>query len=449
MHSSSVPFDAAKLSTRVTYKAFKGPTTLGAWSRFHDRQLNRLICVALLDSPTMASAEARVRQSEYLATGAASALWPTVDFSGYIQRQRFSERGLAPPPFNGQTFNIATLGLNFNYEFDFWGKNRQAYKAAVGEQYAAQADANQASLILAAAVANTYFQLLGAVEQAKIAEQNWQLNKRLLHIVMERSKKGVESKIPVKTIEGNLQAAKLVLEQVRENEALARHQLAALLGKNPCITDIGTHSFVFQRHRVLVPHFLPANLLAKRPDVHAAKCRAEAAAHRVNVAKARFFPDINLSALFGYQNVGLVQIFKEENQNNAVTAAVDLPIFDAGARRANLGVKFAEYDLAVNDYNQTILTALREVADQLATLKSLNSRINAQDLAVKASEQQYKLYHSRYDHGIADMLQLLENKQLLLQQQAILVDLQARHYQATVTLLKALGGNDNIYQGVS
>jgi outer membrane protein TolC len=144
-----------------------------------------------------------------------------------------------------------------------------------------------------------------------------------------------------------------------------------------------------------------------------------------------------------------MQIFKEGNQNNAVTAAVDLPIFDAGARRANLGVKFAEYDLAVNDYNQTILTALREVADQLAILKSLNSRINAQDLAVKASEQQYKLYHSRYDHGIADMLQLLENKQLLLQQQAILVDLQARHYQATVTLLKALGGNDNIYQGVS
>ena len=194
---------------------------------------------------------------------------------------------------------------------------------------------------------------------------------RLLGISKIRNQHGLISKIPVKTVEKNYQAAKLVYQEYHQQEVLTRNQLAVLLGKNPLTTQFITHPFAFEFHSVELPKYLPANLLAHRPDLHAAKYRAEAAAHRINVAKARFYPDINLMSLFSYQNVGLQQIFNRDNQNNAIMAAVDLPIFDAGLRRAQLRQHYAEYDLAVNDYNQTLLNAIREVADQLTILKNL------------------------------------------------------------------------------
>ena len=133
------------------------------------------------------------------------------------------------------------------------------------------------------------------------------------------------------------------------------------------------------------------------------------------MSKARFFPDINLGVLFSYQSIIVGQLFNPQNENNAVTGAFDLPIFDAGARRANLGVRYAEYDLAVNEYNKTILTALREVADQLSQIHTLNSQLAAQNTALTATRHNYKLYSSRYNHGIADYVQVLESRQLLIQ----------------------------------
>jgi len=446
MRSQSHSLDVQTLTTPHIYKPETGPKELGVWSRFNDPQLNQLISVALADSPTIAIARDRVRRAEYLAAGAEAALWPTIDLSGYIQRQRFSATGLVPPPFNGNTYNIAELGLNFNYEFDFWGKNRETYQAAFGEVFATRADANQARLILSSAVANTYFQLLGSLEQAKLVEENWRLNQRLIRIAKDRTQHGVESALPLKIIEVNAQQSKLALAQIRQNEAVARHQLAALLGKNPSVTDIVTLPLKYHAHPITLREPLPANLLAQRPDIAATKFRAEAAAHQINAAKARFFPDINLNLLFSYQNVGLTQFLKPANQNNAVTGAFDLPIFDAGARRANLGVKLSEYDQAVDQYNQTILTALNEVADQLSILKALDSQLNAQNSSVKASYERYGLTQSQFHHGITDQATLLNNRVSLIQQEAIQQFLQTRRLQAVVGMLKALGGSDVMMQ---
>jgi NodT family efflux transporter outer membrane factor (OMF) lipoprotein len=444
IHGQSHPLDAAKLSKHSVYTPKGAPANLGVWTRFHDPLLNQLICVALEDSPSIASAQARVREADYVAQGVASPLWPTLDFNGYLQRQRFSQTGLVPPPFNGNTTNIAAMALNFNYEFDFWGKNREALKAALGEKFAAEGEAHQARLILSATVANTYFQLLGVIEQRKIAADNQRISERLLHIARDRAQHGVNSAIPVNAIEATLQAATVDCEQLRQSEMLLRHQLAVFLGKNPSTTVIRTPSKAFHFHPIRFAKKMPLNLIAKRPDITAAKYRAEALVHQINVAKSRFYPNINLSMLFSYQNVGLTQVFKSQNQNNAFTGAIDLPLFDAGLRRANLGKNYAEYDIAVNDYNQAILTAIREVSDQLTLLKSLDAQLNAQDQSVQASTQQYKLYRSRYHHGISDTAELLQNQQLLLKQQVIQLNLQTLHLQAVVGMLTALGGNDTI-----
>lgn len=447
MHGHSQQLNVSTLSTPHIYKP-SPPTAMAAatiwWHKFKDPQLNQLISVALSDSPNMQIAETRVRQAQYLARGAGSALWPTLDFNGYVQRQRFSEFGLAPPPFNGRTFNIGTLGLNFNYEFDFWGKNKQALQARVSEEVAAEAELAQARLVLAAAVANTYFQLCNTIAQTQIATANWQVRKQMLYIAADRTRQGIDSEIPVKSLQANVEAARLSLEQYRQGEWLARHQLAVLLGKNPFITEIAAKKFKFQSYNVKLPIFLPASLLAQRPDISAAKARVEAAASQINVAKARFFPNINLSALYSYQGVGLEHLFQAQSQNNALTGAIDLPIFDAGARRANLGVKYAEYDIAVNEYNQAILTALREVADHLSILQTVGIQLAAEKSALNATQYNYKLYNSRYNQGITDDVAVLESKQLLLQHQATQQTLQTRYLQAVVATLKALGGSDSI-----
>jgi len=445
MHNKSQSYDTANLSTPHVYKKpSQNQANNHWWQQFHDPQLNQLINTALTDSPTLLIAEARVRQAQYLAAEVDSALWPSLDFNGYVQRQRFSEFGLAPPPFNGKTFNIGTLALNFNYEFDFWGKNRQALKARINSEIATEAELAQSQLVLAAAVANTYFQLCNDNEQVKIARANWQAAKQILQIAGDRTQKGVNSEIPVKTIEANVKATEQILEEFRQAELLTRHQLAALLGKNPFTTRIEIGKLTFQQHQFHLPANLPASLLTQRPDIYATKMRAEAAANEINVAKARFFPNINLSALYSYQGVGLEHLFQSASQNNAITGAIDLPIFDAGRRRANLGVKYAEFDTAVNEYNSTILTALREVADQLSILQTVNARLKAQDSAFSATQHNYKLYSLRYNHGIADYVAVLQSKQLLLQQQAVQVALQTQHLQAMVGMLKALGGHDLI-----
>lgn len=442
IHSHSTPLNADDLTAKTMQSPPKTPAGNAWWIIFQDAQLNQLISAALENSPDMKVAETRVKRAEAITEGAVAPLWPSIDFSGYAQRQRFSAFGLAPPPFNGRIFNIGELGFNANYEFDLWGKNRQLLAATVSEQCAAKADLAEARLVIAAAVANTYFQLQNAIAARDIAMANLQVNDEISKIVSYRASHGVESDIPLKSALANAQSTRLAVEQYKQAEALSRNRLAVLIGKNPFAFDITTQPFDYHSHAVSLPSPLVANLLANRPDINAAKQRVEAATHQVNVSKARFFPNIDLMGLFSYQSVQFNHLFEPGSQNNAITGAVDLPIFDAGARRANLRVNYADYDLAVNYYNQTLLNALREVADLAATLKTTQSQLQAQQAALMATEHKYDLFKSRYRHGIIDYVQLLEIKSILLEYRSTQLSLETQHLQSIVSLIKALGGTD-------
>jgi NodT family efflux transporter outer membrane factor (OMF) lipoprotein len=444
IHGDSHQYDLSDVAQPHTYShpTPVAETKPGWWDKFHDPQLNQLITVALSDSPKMKMAESRIRNAQHLAEAAGASLWPAVDLSGSSERAKFPKYGLIPPPFNNKVFTINDVALNLNYDFDFWGKNSQTLKARLGEVLAAQADLNAAQLALSSAVANVYFELLNDVVQVKLAQARWDLNKQRLQIASDRLQHGIRSEIPINTINLDTQLAMQAVEKYKQDELLARHQLSVLLGKNPFNTDIETQQFTYHPYQVSLPASLPANLLANRPDIQATKFRAEAAAHDINVAKAQFFPDINLNLLFSYQSVISNQLFKSSSQYKGITGAFDLPIFDAGARRANLGMKYAEYDLAVNDYNQTLLTALREVADQLSNLQTLKPQIKAQTISLNSIQRNYTLYRARYRQGIADYDDLLGIKDTLLTQQADLINLQIRHLQTLVAMLRALGGQD-------
>ncbi len=447
IHGQAKPYTVAQL--QQAHVAASAQPSAGWWHQFHNQTLNHLIAVALANSPNLQITTARLRKATQDTEAAASLRWPTLDFSGYVQRQKFAEFGLVPPPFNGRTFNIADAAFNFNYDVDLWGKNRQQWLAALSQQQAAAADVAQAQLMLSTAVASTYFGLQNLSAQTRLAQENVHLSEQLLQIARTRARQGIESNLPMQTLQINAQTAKQAYEQFKQQREMARHQLSVLLGDNPMAKALTMKLASYRPVTVTMPANLPASLLANRPDINAAKLRAEALAHQINVAKTRFYPNINLNGLFSYQaaGIGLNQFFMPQSQNNAVTAAFDLPLFDAGLRRANLGARYAEYDEAVNAYNQSILTALQQVADQLSTLHALRQEVQAATLAFKTMKQQYKLIHSRYNQGIADYMTLIESKQLLLQQQASLLNVQAQHQQATAAMFKALGGTDHISKG--
>ena len=450
IHRNSQEINNTSLGIHHTYRSSQSSqssqssTTIGYpwWNRFNDPLLNQLITIALQDSPTIQIAKTRVQTAQYLTEAASSTLLPSIDLNGSIQRQRFSASGLIPPPFNGKTYNIGELGLNFNYEFDFWGKNRELIQSKMSIEQATQAELAESQLVLSTAVAETYFQLMNNTEQLKIAQEEVQVNNKLFQLIQDRMHHGIESDIPVQTLLANIQQAKQSAAYYKQATSISRNQLAVLLGKNPFTTDILTKSFSFHSYSISLPTSFPAHLLVNRPDITAAKLWAESAAHEVNIAKARFFPDINLSALLSYQSIELSNLFTAPNRNNAIMGVIDLPIFDAGLRRANLKVQYAQYDFAVNEYNQTILTALREVADQISLLNKVDAQLKAQTTSYSAIYHNYQLYFLRYQHGITDYTHILEMKNATLKQKAAQLELQTQYAKTVVALLKALGGKD-------
>lgn len=444
IQTKTQPIKTDNLSVKHIYRIPKNKS-IHYLKHFHDPQLDQLISVALHDAPNIQSAKARVDRAQQLAKMAYSTLWPTINLDGYLEKAYFPIHGTIPPDLRPlltriNQANIADIGFKFNYELDFWGKNRENLASKISESFATQMDLAETRLVLSAAVATTYFEIQNNIAQQRLAQENVRLLKQLADIILDRAKHGIASNIPVKTALANYQTAILSVEDFKRAEMQSRHQLAVLMGKNPFNTQVDVAAFVYDKKQLILPKIIPANILAQRPDIASARALTESAAHQINVAKTAFFPNINLRGLLSVQSVYFNKAFNIWFENDNASAAFDLPIFDAGARRANLGVSYTQYELAVNQYNQTILNSLQQVSDQLSTLKTLNTQIAAQNQAFNTTESNYKLFQARYTQGIIDYPQLIEIKQLLIQQKATLQQLQTRQKQAFIALLTALGG---------
>lgn len=437
----TAPFEPENLAVKHVYKL--PPKNQELQKRFQDPQLHQLIALALHDAPNIRSAKARLVQARQVARASYATLWPNATLNGAVNKQHFSFKGVVPPPFNELIFDqatIANLGVNFNYELDLWGKNRETFASKLSEALATRMEVAETQLVLGSAVANAYFELQNSIIQQQLSKENVRLLHELEEIVLARAKEGIESDIPLKTAITNTQSARLAIEDHKRQEQLSRHQLAVLLGKNPFTTQIEAAPFSYHNHQFDLSRDLTINVLAQRPDIAATKARAESAAHQINVAKAAFYPDINLSGLLNLQSFYFSRAFHISLGTEGAKAALSLPIFDAGSRKATLGIKYAEYELAVNQYNQTVLNGLQEVRDQMATLKTLSQQIHDQSKAVHATHSNYQLLRSRYQAGIIDYVQLCEIKQALVEQKATLYTLKTRKKQAFVALIAALGG---------
>jgi NodT family efflux transporter outer membrane factor (OMF) lipoprotein len=410
------------------------------WKRFNDPQLDQLMEEALAGSPTLRVAAARLRTALAFTQAAKSALYPRVDADAAITRERFPQNGLIPPPFAGTWQTQGQLEATLSYELDFWGRNHAAYASALGQARAAEVDAFAARLALSASIAQAYVQLQRAYLQLDVAEQTLAERARIYQLTRERFAAGIDSRLAVKQAEAALPATREQIAQWQETIALIRNQLSALLGQGPDRGLAIARPAADALAAAEIPSNVPAELIGRRPDIVAQRWRVEAARQDIEVAKAQFYPNVNLSAFIGLQSLGLSNLLQGSARTLGVGPAVTLPIFDAGRLRGNLAGRDAEYDAAVELYNQTLVDALRDVVDQLVSFRSLEEQRTQQTLAQATAREAYELALARFREGIGNYLEVLAAESQLLAQQSLDADLRARRLNLSINLARALGG---------
>ncbi|WP_428423207.1 efflux transporter outer membrane subunit [Methylibium sp.] len=429
----------APSSLGVQDAAVAAPLAPDWWLGYGDAALDALVARALADSPDLKLAQARIAQAQAATGLAEAARLPRLDGSADATRQRYTENGLYPPPLAGSTRSSATLQLEASWELDLFGKQRAALDAAIGNARAAQADAQAARTLLAANVVRGYVELARLVEQKTVAERALAQRQDTLALVRQRTQAGIDTQVELRQAEGSVPDTRQQIESLNEQIALARHALAALTVQAPDALDALAPALSPWRLTTL-PAVIPGDLLARRPDIAASRWRVEAAAKEIDVAKAGFYPSVNLVAFAGVSAIGLDRLFEAGSAQAGIGPAIRLPIFDAGRLRSNLRGRAAEVDAAVEAYNAGVLDAVREVADRIASLQSVERQAHEQREAQDAAESAYDLATQRYRAGLGSYLTVLTAETSVLSQRRQATDLKARALETQVALIRALGG---------
>lgn len=411
------------------------------WSAYGDPQLTTLINEGLAHSPTLAQAEARLRGANAARAGRAASAGPNLSANGSFVEQEQSQNAGIPAAFipsGYEDFGRATL--DFSYELDFWGRNRAGIRAATSDARAAAADAAQARLVLSTAIAAAYADLARLYDEREIATRSLDVRTQTVSLVSRRVQIGLDNMGAQHQAEAGPPTIRAELAAVDESIAQTRNRIAALMGEGPDRGASITPPAQVTLHAFGLPANLSADLLGRRPDLAAARWRAEAATQRTREARAAFYPNVNLVAFLGTTALGIDNLTLDSSRIGSIGPAISLPIFDGGRLGANLTRADAERDAAVAAYNATLTEALREVADVAASERALQTRLTETRAALAANEQAYSIARQRYDGGLSPYQNVLIAEDAVLAQRRAVADLESRAFVLDVALVRALGG---------
>ena len=437
--------DARAPESFISALSFKAPEAAWPnerwWEKYNDPQLNQLITEGLVDSPDLKVAQARLRRSEAQSQSVGSVLYPQFSANGTVFGQEASTNYLVPSPFTPQGwYSYGQATLNFNWEIDFWGKNRAALSAAVSESQVRRAELAQARLILTTAVARSYADLARLMADRGTAEKALEIRTKTWKLFAERQKQGLENTGAVSQAEGKMHLAENDLVQIDVRMTETRNRLAALVGAGP---DRGLQinpPKTLMTTTYALPPEIGINLVGRRPDIVATRWQAEASQSRIEQRKAAFYPNVNIMAFVGAQSLGINRLVESGSYMSNAGPAVYLPIFLGGKLRADLKVARADYDESVAAYEKTLIQALNEVADVAAGLQQLNKQVRLADQSVAAQTQGVTVAANRYKGGLANYLDVLIAEDELLSSWRVQTDVRSRAFILDVALTKALGG---------
>ena len=427
------------------------------WMAYDDKQLDALIAEGVANAPDLKRAEARMRQADATAQQSDASLWPKLTANGTVSETRASLNQGFPAQF--QSFlphgwhDQGQITGNLSYDLDLFGKNRAAFAAATSEADAARVDLASSRLSLSSAIASAYANLVQLTADRDAAVDAINVRKQSEDLLRQRLAQQLENTGAVSEAESRTHAAEADLDRIDGQIALARNQLAALVGKGP---DRGLDIPLPANPKLKVfgvPANLSADLIGRRPDIVAARLRAMAASKRIDVAHADFYPNVNLTGYLGYQALGISDLLPAVLADRPDRARRFHCRYSISGRieGAYRGAR-AQYDEAVATYDQTLTTALREVADALANQRELGNELAHSRAALAASEDAYRVTQMRYGAGLSRYLEVLTSEDTLVTQRNTVADLQARAFAQDVALVRALGGgfhldNINVAQG--
>jgi NodT family efflux transporter outer membrane factor (OMF) lipoprotein len=440
-----------KIATPAAYASalsFEAPQAAwpadGWWRAYGDPQLDALVEEALAGSPKLAAAAARVRQAEAAAQQSRSTLYPNVSASGSVQGMRREISGLnVPAGFSGASDKWTAqsqASLRIDYQLDLFGKNRAALAAATSMARAAQVEEASARLQLSSAVALAYADLVRYAVDRAAAQDNVRTRSETADLVRQKVAAGLENESQGHQAEAELSRARTDLAAAEGAVARTRNAIAALVGKGP---DRGLEIAIPTNPRIAalaLPADAGLELIGRRPDLVATRLRAEAAAKNIDVAKADFYPNVNLSALIGLQSLSLGGLASGTMGFAQAGPAISLPIFSAGRIEGQYRQSRAEYDEAAALYDQALADALKEVADALVNRRALEAQLVDARAALKSSEAAYRLARTRYQGGLASYIDTLSIETGLTAQRRTVAELEARAFALDITLVRALGG---------
>ncbi len=447
IHPKSARIDAATLEAQRSLQqpmlAALSPADWPAtdwWKALGDAQLAALIGEALEGSPAIAVARARIDAARAGVDIASAQLSPTNQLSADITRQRFSSRGPTSSNLSGRTFTNHRLAFELGSELDLWGEKRAQLEAAVGRLHATEAEAHASRLALSIAIARVYVQLAHDHAQRDTARLMLAQRESLLALARERHGSGLDTAIDAKLAESGIPEARIGILQYEHAIDTGKRQIAALLGKGP---DRGLAIGAPQLDGLAMaglPAVLPSQLIGRRPDVVAGRWRIEAAQDEAVAARAAFMPSINLVAHIGLQSLSLPALLRSGSHIFGLGPAVRLPLYGGATLKGTLATRNAEFDLAVEEYNQLVIDALREVLDQASTLQAVENMRRETEQGLASAQQAYHLTVERYRSGLSNRLVVLNAETQLLGFRTRLAELQARRLDASIQLVKALGG---------
>ncbi|MGF6649264.1 efflux transporter outer membrane subunit [Paraburkholderia sp. GAS82] len=422
------------------------PSDQGRWpatdwaDQFGDAQLKALLAEALQGSPTLAQARARIAAAAAYTETAKSSTLPKVGASYSFTREQYSGTALIPPPYAGSWQSENEGLLTASYDLDLWGKNREALKASMSQLQASEADAEVVKLTLTSAIARNYNQLARLYALHDIAQQEVEQREQIDRITAGRIANGLDTEVERKTAQANLATSRAALASFDGSIVTTRYQLAALLGAGPDRGLSIARPTLGIGDEVRLPDNLPADLVSRRPDLVAARWRVDALTHDVKEAKAEFYPDINLSAAVGLDAFGFGRFLTAASRTANAGPAVHLPIFDGGELRAQLKGRYADFDDAVAGYNQTLVTALSEVATQLAQIRSTDTQLGDAEAAQDAARSAYQLALTQYQAGLTNQLTVLNADTNALAADESVANLKMNRRDQQIALAQALGG---------
>jgi multidrug efflux system outer membrane protein len=416
------------------------------WELFQDPELNPLVERALANNQNLRVAAARLEQAQDQVTVAQSAYYPQVGLTASADRTKTSaNRPLAEytQPNYSTVQNNFVLGPTVNYEVDLFGRIRRQVENSRASAQQAGADFENARLMLTASLVTDYFELRELDTEIGVVRHSLDLEHDALNFVTARHDLGYATGLDLAQQQALVDSSAAQLELLQDQRAQYQHAIATLVGTpapgfslTPTVNVLAVPA---------VPVGVPSELLQRRPDVASAERAMAAANARIGVAKAAYFPTIELGPTLGVPNAGwesnaLSTLFAAPSRLWSIGLSATQTLFDAGKTSANVRIANADYTATVATYRQTVLTAMEEVENGITGMSTLDRAATHADASVQSAQRAFDIANDSYKGGIATYLDLITAQQTLLADQRQAVQIRGQQFTTAVYLVKALGG---------